>query len=84
MRTPSLRSTTRCKVRAGLDEAEAKLQGDTCTGSFSLADIALISTLGYVRLRLGEDLSLDAYPLLTAFFSNMQSRVSVTSTQPPA
>lgn len=72
------------KVRAGLSEAQTQLHGSTCIGIFSLADIALVSSLGYVEFRLGGDLSLQDYPRLSAFFKSMQSRASVASTQPPA
>ncbi|MEE4249005.1 MAG: glutathione S-transferase N-terminal domain-containing protein [Alcanivoracaceae bacterium] len=72
------------KVHAGLKEAERALDGNTCTGRFTLADIAMIAALDYVQLRLGADLSLLDYPRLQAFGSNLQSRVSVTSTRPPA
>ncbi len=72
------------KVRAGLNEAQTLLHGSTCTGSFSLADIALLSSLGYLEFRLGGDLSLQDYPRLAAFWKSMQSRASVASTQPPA
>lgn len=72
------------KVHAGLSEAQTQLHGDTCTGNFSLADIALLSSLGYVEFRLGSCLSLQDYPRLSAFRNSMQSRVSVTSTLPPA
>ena len=70
------------KVRAGLDEAEQRLQGPTCTVAFSLADIALVSALDYTALRLGQDLSLDAWPRLTAFRRAMAARPSVSSTRP--
>lgn len=72
------------KVQAGLKEAERTLDGNTCTGCFTLADIALIAALDYVELRLGADLSLHDYPRLDAFRTNLQSRISVASTRPPA
>lgn len=71
------------KVRAALDEAEKRLQGDTCTGHFSLADIALISALDYTVLRLSQDLSLANWPRLSAFRQEMAPRPSVSSTVPP-
>ena len=72
------------KVHAGLNEAERALDGNTCTGRFTLADIALIAALDYVQLRLGADLSLQDYPRLNTFCANLQSRTSVASTRPPA
>ena len=72
------------KVHAGLQEAERIIDGNTCSGRFTLADIALIAALDYVELRLGADLSLHDYPRLDAFRSNLQSRASVASTCPPA
>ncbi|MFN3712534.1 MAG: glutathione S-transferase N-terminal domain-containing protein [Alcanivoracaceae bacterium] len=71
------------KVLAGLAEAEHLLDGDTCVGGFTLADISLISALGYVALRLDHDLTLSDYPRLAAFRQRLDGRPSVSSTRPP-
>ena len=72
------------KVRAGLGEAERLLVGENCNGAFSLADIALASTLGYVQLRLSADVPLADYPRLAAYFLDMEKRPAIASTRPPA
>jgi glutathione S-transferase len=72
------------KVRAGLGEAERLLVGDNCNGSFSLADVALASALGYVQLRLSADVPLADYPRLAAYFLDMEKRPAIASTRPPA
>lgn len=72
------------KVRAGLGEAERLLVGENCNGAFSLADIALASTLGYVQLRLSADVPLSDYPRLAAYFLDMEKRPAIASTRPPA
>jgi glutathione S-transferase len=72
------------KVRAGLGEAERLLVGENCNGSFSLADIALASTLGYVQLRLSADVPLADYPRLAAYLLDMEKRPAIASTRPPA
>jgi glutathione S-transferase len=72
------------KVRAGLDDTERRLGGNTCTGHFSLADIALVCALDYTAFRLADDLTLNDYPRLIAFRDGVNTRPSVRSTRPPA
>lgn len=72
------------KVRAGFAEAEQLLDGQHCNGSFSLADIALASALGYVQLRLGADVPLTDYPRLAAHLLEMEKRPAIATTRPPA
>jgi glutathione S-transferase len=72
------------KVQAGLDEAETLLQDEFCTGDLTLADISLVSALGYIALRLANDIALDDYPRLQRFHRQMSARAAVASTLPPA
>jgi glutathione S-transferase len=72
------------KVRAGLGEAQRLLAGETCNGSFSLADIALASALGYVQLRLSADVPLADYPPLSTYLLDMEKRPAIAGTRPPA
>jgi glutathione S-transferase len=71
------------KVQAGLDEAETLLPGEFCTGALTLADISLVSALGYIALRLANDIALDHYPRLQRFHRQMNARAAVASTLPP-
>jgi len=71
------------KVRAGLSEAGESLRGNTCSGAFTLADIALISALDYVVLRLSNDLPLSDYEGLNDYLKSHQGRTTISSTAPP-
>lgn len=73
------------KVHRGLVELE-KILGDEMYfygTEFSVADIAVISALGYIGLRFSEDFTWsDQYPTLARFYSSMMRRQSVKETVP--
>lgn len=51
--------------------------------TFSLADIAVVSALGYVGLRYADDFSWQSkYPVLAQFYERMMQRPSVSTTIP--
>lgn len=70
------------KVRRGLAVMEADL-GDRewAVGVFSLADIAIAATFGYVRLR--SPSLLDPHPALADRYSRLCERPSIGKTAPP-
>lgn len=70
------------KVRAGLAEADKLLGDNQPVDQLSLADIALVSALGYVDLRLKADVPLEQYPSLAAFHIRQSRRSSVACTSP--
>lgn len=72
------------KVRAGLTEAERLSAGLQPGDRLSLAEIALVSALGYVDFRLKPDVPLEQYPGLAMFQLQQACRPSVALTSPAA
>ncbi len=73
------------KVHRGLAELEKILGNKTYFygTDLSVADIAVVSALGYVGLRFNEDFNwMEKYPILSRFYSSMMKRQSVNSTVP--
>jgi glutathione S-transferase len=70
------------KLRASLDYVEPLVQGrEAVADEFSLADIALVSALGYVNLRQPE--LLEGRDVLTAYVAQQLRRPSLAQTLPP-
>lgn len=72
------------KIGAALADAEQRIAGDWCEGNaFTLADAALLAAVGYLQLRLRDDVPLAPYPRLFAWQSRLASRPSVTGSAAP-
>jgi glutathione S-transferase len=70
------------KVRAGLDYVQPFVEGrDNLGAEFSLADIALVSALGYINLRRPQLLL--GRPILAAYVERQLTRPSLGETVPP-
>jgi len=70
------------KVQACFDYIEPLVDGrDSVAAGFSLADVALVSALGYVNLRRPE--LLDGRDVLTAYMARQLRRPSLAETAPP-
>lgn len=70
------------KVEAGLDYIEPMVRDrDVVGGRFSLADVALVSALGYINLRRPE--LLDGRDVLKAYSARQLERPSLAATVPP-
>lgn len=73
------------KVHRGLADLHSKIQGRPyfVGDSLTIADIAVVSALGYVGLRFSEDFDWAVrYPSLAKFYQTMMERSSVSSTIP--
>lgn len=74
----------RGKIDAALQEAERQLHGEWCEGPhFTLADAALASALGYLKLRYATEIPLAPYPKLATWFARVEKRPSVAATVAP-
>lgn len=88
-RAPALQSTEwiarqRGKIDASLDEAQRRLTGDWCEDhAMTLADIALVSALGYLQLRFREEIPLARWPVLEAWHARMLLRPAVRDSVAP-
>jgi glutathione S-transferase len=70
------------KVRAALDYVQPFVEGrDNLGAQFSLADIALVSALGYINLRRPQ--LLDGRPVLATYLAHQLTRPSLLETVPP-
>jgi glutathione S-transferase len=70
------------KVEACLDYIEPLVEGrDTVGAAFSLADVALVCALGYIKLRRPE--LLDGRDVLSAYSARQLTRPSLADTVPP-
>jgi glutathione S-transferase len=70
------------KVRASLDYVQPFVEGRANLGAqFSLADIALVSALGYINLRRPQ--LLEGRPVLAAYVERQLTRPSLLQTVPP-
>ena len=70
------------KVRASLDYVEPLVSGPFLFGdAFSLADVALVSALGYINLRRPE--LLDGRAALHGYLARQLERPSLADTVPP-
>lgn len=73
------------KVHRGLQKLQEILGNNTYLfdNRLTVADFALISSLGYIQLRFSEDFKLqDKYPRLMDYYNKMMQRESVQSTVP--
>ena len=73
------------KVHRGLAELEKNLGNKIYFygTDLSVADIAVVSALGYIGLRFSEDFNwTEKYPILSQFYSSMMKRQSVSDTVP--
>ncbi len=75
----------RKKIARALEEADRGIgERAHCVGdSFGIGDAALVSALGYVRLR-APDMFERGYPMLEAWEERVSARRSVQETKPPA
>lgn len=73
------------KIKNGLATMNTSLAGPFCLGdAFTLADIAVGSTLGYLDLRFADIGWRDRFPALKALAETLATRPSFLDTLPPA
>ncbi|HEY4157573.1 MAG TPA: glutathione S-transferase N-terminal domain-containing protein [Polyangiaceae bacterium] len=85
LRDPSVVERQLGKVRAALAFAEAGLAESFAHGAtFSLADAALVSAIGYLHLRHPDVLPSSPTPRLHAYLTRLATRPSIATTTPPA